>query len=126
MSTSAMLKAAAEIMNSTSMSAGKKAQELGALIKSEATFLQVNPNTKAAMLNVAKYGGIPIAAGVGAGIGVGAGAPIASAGIQSAFGLDFTNNPEESTQKVTSWIFFGIIIIIVLYFLLPQIKKVMK
>lgn len=67
--------------------------DMSRAVKGSAT--SINGNTLSS--NLAKYSLLPAATGVGAGVGVAGFANIASAGIKSAFGLDFgsdDNNPD--------------------------------
>lgn len=125
MNPSSVLKKVASIMNDTSLSAGKKSSEIGNIIKQESKLLEVTPNTKAAMINIGKWGGVAAATGIGAGIGVGGGSMIASAGVKEALGID-PSNPEETVKTVGGWVLLLVIIAVIIYLLLPQIKKVMK
>lgn len=124
---SGVLKKVADIMSDTAMSAGKKTQKIGEIIKGESKLLQVTPNTKAAMINIGKWGGIA-AAGIGAGIGIGGGSMAASAGISHAFGLDFSTEEkkQESVMKITGWFVFLAILVLAVWFIWPRVKKVMK
>lgn len=123
-----VLKQASKIMTDTTLDAGKKATDLGSLIKSEAAVLNPTPNTKAAMLNIGKWGGMAAATGIGAGLGVGGGSVLAGAGISHAFGLDFSTEEktEESVKKVSGWAIFLIVAVVAVWFLWPRIKQAVR
>jgi hypothetical protein len=113
------------VFDDDTLSAGKKLTEIGEVIKGETKGYAQTLNTKAAQLNLGKWGLKPAAAGIGAGAGIGGGALIASAGISQAFGLDFSDEEKaaESTKKITGWLFAAVIVALVIFVFLPKVMK---
>ena len=106
-------KSVAKILEDTTTSAGKKVSDIGDILKNNADIYKVSTDTKAAAVNIAKWGAIPAAAGVGGAVGLTA----LGAGVDSAMGTATGN-----ASKLGGWLMLiGILAIVILVFL-PRIK----
>lgn len=115
------------IFDDSSLSMSKKLSQAGGVIAGETKGYAQTINTKAAQLNLGKWGLKPAAAGIGAGAGIGGGALLAGAGVSQAFGLDFSDEGKaaESKKKLSGWLIFAGIAALVIIVFLPKIKKSM-
>ncbi|MDV0441580.1 hypothetical protein [Methanorbis furvi] len=128
MNTKAITEAIGKIFKSDTLSEGKKMTEIGNVMKSSTGAATGGGTTRAAALNLGKYGLPAAGLGIGAGAGIGGGALLAGAGVQTAFGLDFSTEQKaaESKQKITGWVFFIVLAVVALWFLWPRIKKMVS
>lgn len=112
-----LLKKIASIAGDATLSEAKKLKEIADIAKIESAVVDTGVNTKAAMLNIGKWGAIPAAAGVGGAIGLTA----LGAGVDSAMGT-----ATENTSKLGGWLLFiGILAVVIIVFL-PKIKDFRK
>lgn len=115
------------VFDDSSLSWSKKLTQVGEVIAGETKGYAQTINTKAAQLNLGKWGLKPAAAGIGVGAGIGGGSLLAGAGISQAFGLDFSDEGKatESKKKISGWLIFAGIAALVIIVFLPKIKKSM-
>jgi hypothetical protein len=121
--TDALASALKGIFGDATLSGSKKITQIGEVMASETKGYAQTLNTKAAQLNLGKWGLKPAAAGIGAGAGIGGGALLAGAGVSQAFGLDFSDEGKaaESKKKLTGWLIFAGIAALVIFVFLPKI-----
>jgi hypothetical protein len=103
------------------MSISKGIQDAVTRVMQRATQAKLAPDTRAAAIQIGKWGAIPAAGGAGLGLGSAA----AGAGISSAFGVD-PSDPAGSVQKVSGWVIALAIGAVLLLVFAPKLKQVMK
>lgn len=113
------------IFDDATLSGSKKITQIGEVMKGETKGYAQTINTKAAQLNLGKWGLKPAAAGIGVGAGIGGGSLLAGAGISQAFGLDFSDEGKatESKKKLSGWLIFAGIAALVILVFLPKITQ---
>lgn len=112
-----LAKTVVNILEDTTTSAAKKLSDIGNVVKNNANIYKVSPNTKTAAANIAKWGAIPAAAGVGGAIGLTA----LGAGVDQAMGTT-----TENASKLGGWLMLIAISAIVILVFLPKIKAATK
>jgi hypothetical protein len=107
------------------LAGGKLLTDLGTEMKNTAKSYATSLNGNTLKTNLAKWGLVPAVAGVGVGSGVGLGSMAASAGIQNAFGLDFSTAAKatESAKKLSGWVIAGIVAVVVVVVILPRFRR---
>ncbi|WP_067047574.1 hypothetical protein [Methanofollis ethanolicus] len=113
----ALLKRIASIAGDATLSEAKKLKEIADVAKIESAVVDTGVNTRAAILNIGKWGAIPAVAGVGGAVGLAA----MGASVDSAMGTT-----EKNASKIGGWLLLlGIVAVVVIAFL-PRIKDFMR
>lgn len=117
MSQISALKRIASIASDATLSEAKKLKDIADLAKIESAVVDTGVNTRAAMLNIGKWGAIPAVAGVGGAVGLTA----LGAGVDNAMGAN-----EENASKIGGWLLLlGIVAVVIIVFL-PRIKDFVR
>ncbi|MDD4126561.1 MAG: hypothetical protein PHV39_02600 [Methanomicrobium sp.] len=110
-------KSVSSILEDTTTSAAKKLGDIGDIIKNNADIYKTTTDTKTAAINIAKWGAVPAAAGVGGAVGLAA----LGAGVDNALGTT-----TENASKLGGWLMLiGISAVVILVFL-PKIRAATK